>query len=600
MERVPLRLQILKAVLNDANAMGLAMPQNTPTIRGAQSLPTAMTALNATPLSIPSNHPNTRHLPDSRPFNPWGNANTQQPQTPGTNNIEQKSAIQHEVKEATVLPSATETVRLSNNANTPADTVEKISIKSSQGDISPPRPENENQPNQALASDRAETKEGMNLTLQSTTMQRLGMSVEETIASLAPLTPDIKTATPSGDSTSSSLQADPADRTQSSHSIHHHDTTHASSQTNEVEQQEYNTQRSEHVRLLQQIHGSLPSEQMPHSYTYPTQDSTTHDPMVSAQHVTLQPAAQALETTRASIFNSLSTLENQLVNVSPVATTTPSDPLPSIPHNIQGRQNFSPSNPTLQKHYDHIYIQRSDRSTPQRVVSPIQTTTPDSPHTTSLATIRTTPIQIESHKVSSILSTSLPGLLASLRQFTDRTKNLSLLQSFDSPLENACLTIATGIAVGLVGPALALRMSYRLTKQLRTMLSQENLEDEKEFDSKDTSEIEEQEKLLDKLDDTLKEFSPLLALEELSSAGLVADVAGIVFFTDSMTPAPYARITSIELGTCTTTKDGIFMFSNIPIGTSYTLSIQDPRNATHWHTVQGSCSEITYIRIGLS
>ena len=602
-ERAPIRLQILKAVLNDANATGLTVPLDTPTIRGVQLLPAAATTPYATPINIRNNQPETTHAHDNRPFNPWGNSTIQQPQTLAPKETQQKSALQHEVKEATVSPPTAETTRISNNANTPADNLENNSIKSVQDHISPPRVKNESQVNQPLASDGVETKDGMNLTLQSHVMQRLGMSVEETTASIAPLTPEMKTTTSSADSASSSLQADPTARTQSSHSAHQHDTPHASRQKNEVEsqqEQEYHTQRSDHIRLLQQIRGSLPSEQTPHSYTYPTQDSTTHDPMVSAQHVTLHPSAQALETTRASVFNSLSTLENQLRTVSPVVGIKASEPLPSVPHNVQCRQTLSTSNPTLQKQYDHIYIQRSDRSTPQRIENLIQNTTGSSAHTTLVGNTLSAPIQLAPHKVSSILSTSIPGLLASLRQFTDSTKNLSLLRSFDSPLENAFLTIATGIAVGLMGPALALRTSYRLATQLRSTLSNENIEDGKDLDSRDSSEIEEQKRLLDKLDDTLAEFAPLLSAQDISSAGLVADVAGIVFYTDSMTPAPCARITSIELGTCTTTEDGIFIFSNIPIGTSYTLSIQDPRNLTHWHTVQGACSEITYFRIGLS
>ena len=111
-ERAPIRLQILKAVLNDANATGLTMPLDTPTIRGVQLLPAAATTPYATPINIRNNQPETTHAHDNRPFNPWGNSTIQQPQTLAPKETQQKSALQHEVKEATVSPPTAETTRI--------------------------------------------------------------------------------------------------------------------------------------------------------------------------------------------------------------------------------------------------------------------------------------------------------------------------------------------------------------------------------------------------------------------------------------------------------------------------------------------------------
>lgn len=612
-ERAPIRLQIVKAALQDTCSAGLNMPLNTPTIRGVQPTPSSSMALEIQPVNISSNH-DTTPLHDNRPFNPWEHSSatptTPQSQTLYTKDADLQPIPQSETKEAAPSPTASDTTLTSDNEHTLAEASPKTTTQTSNESVEPTLDQGEMPAHQSLIVDGGALQDAMNPSAQNnhiTSEQPIRMDVTETITSRSILTSEPRTAQSIEDATSIVHETQSTDIHRSSQATKTHDTLDQSSSLDELnnqQKQEYNTQRSEHVRLLQQIDASLTGEQTPHSYTYPTQDSSTYDPIVSPQHETLHHQAQEFATTRASIFHALSTLENQLLNTSPVASPTASEQRSSIPHNIQGRQNVSTSNPTLQKEYDAVHVQRSDRSTPHRSDSTdkpfMQNSTLDSSRTASLAKTLSTPIPTAPHEISSILSIGIPSLLVSLRRFTESTKNLSLLQSFDSPLENACLTIATGIAVGLVGPALAIRTTYRLAHQLRTALTGEDFAEYASEELRDTSEIEQEKKRVSKLDAALQGFSALQSAQDISNAGLVADVAGIVFYADSRSPTQHAKITSTELGTCITTAEGLFLFSNIPLGTSYTLSIQDPRNNNHVHTVEGSCSEITYLRIGLT
>ena len=356
-------------------------------------------------------------------------------------------------------------------------------------------------------------------------------------------------------------------------------------------------QRLDHIRLLQQIHGSFHDDQAPHTFTYPTQDRTSNDLTLAPQNYALHQPSQEVTTARQSLFDNLTLLENQIIQVSPV-TRAVASVQHQHPLNIQGRQELSKNPaPRGQTQSTSPDLQHNDRSSsnpiPPRITRAITNSAVEASKYDPCHDVTPRAEQLEQHKVSSILSKSIPEIIASLRRYAGSSGDISLLRSLDSSIENVCLTIATGLAIGIIGPALAVRTSARLAAQLQDQILSRDLED---LDSNES----EHEELAKALEDALNEFSPSTIATDVSSKGLVADVAGIVFFADSMKPAHNAKLTSFELGECTTTEDGIFIFQNVPLGVSYSITIQDPRAQDRTHTVSGTSSEVSYLRIALT
>ena len=356
-------------------------------------------------------------------------------------------------------------------------------------------------------------------------------------------------------------------------------------------------QRLDHIRLLQQIHGSFHDDQAPHTFTYPTQDRTSNDLALAPQNYSLHQPSQEITTVRQSLFDNLTLLENQLIQVSPV-TRAVASVQHQHPLNIQGRQELSKNPaPRGQTQSTSPDLQHNDRSSsnpiPPRITRAITNSAVEASKYDPCRDVTPRTEQLEQHKFSSILTKGIPEIIASLRRYAGSSGDISLLRSLDSSIENVCLTIATGLAIGIIGPALAVRTSARLAAQLQAQLLSRDLED---LDFNES----EHEELAKALEDALNEFSPSTIATDLSSTGLVADVAGIVFFADSMKPAHNAKLTSSELGECTTTEDGIFIFQNVPLGVSYSITIQDPRAQDRTHTVSGTSSEVSYLRIALT
>lgn len=356
-------------------------------------------------------------------------------------------------------------------------------------------------------------------------------------------------------------------------------------------------QRLDHIRLLQQINGSFHDDSAPHAFTYPTQDRTSNDLTLAPQNYSLHQPSQEITTARQSLFDNLTLLENQIIQVSPVTRAVASEQQ-QHPLNIQGRQELSKNPaPRGQTQSTSADLQHNDRSSsnpiPPRITKAITNSAVEASKYEPCRDVTPRTEQLEQHKVSSILSNSIPEIIASLRRYAGSSGDISLLRSLDSSIENACLTIATGLAIGIIGPALAVRTSARLATKLREQILAPDLE---ELDLKDP----EHEELAKALEDALNEFSPSTIATDLSSTGLVADVAGIVFFADSMRPAHNAKLKSSELGECTTTEDGIFIFQNVPLGVSYTITIEDPRAQGRSHTISGTSSEVSYLRIALT
>jgi hypothetical protein len=193
-----------------------------------------------------------------------------------------------------------------------------------------------------------------------------------------------------------------------------------------------------------------------------------------------------------------------------------------------------------------------------------------------------------------------------LRGFSERSVNFNLLSNLDTSLDRACLTIATGAALGALGLALLYKatnlVAIQTLRALRedlvsTAISNEadTVREEGDLEAKDIAQ-EEQINLERALDAALEKFT-VSQLKTSGDQGIVVDLVGIVVSATDDAPIAGALVKCSEFGICKTGDDGRFMFANIPLGASYTITVKVPGKSLKPQQISGICGELGFIRV---
>jgi hypothetical protein len=159
----------------------------------------------------------------------------------------------------------------------------------------------------------------------------------------------------------------------------------------------------------------------------------------------------------------------------------------------------------------------------------------------------------------------------------------------DSPLEKACLSLVTGVALGVIGVEMLIRTAnLALAEMLRALR-----------ESKKCNENPENEQQLhDELDSELEAYIHHTFIKPIQ-AGLVADVTGTIIDNNSKAPIPGVLIGSRELGSTISDHHGRFLFKNVTLGTGYALTLYQPLFELIPHELRGVCSEHSHHHIEL-
>jgi hypothetical protein len=180
----------------------------------------------------------------------------------------------------------------------------------------------------------------------------------------------------------------------------------------------------------------------------------------------------------------------------------------------------------------------------------------------------------------------LPHLLDFLKRFSQRSVNFKLLGKIDNSLEKACLTVVTGAALGVIG----IGLTYKAIN-LALLHTLGFLRDEHEADIEKEAVSEEQE-----LMKQLEEFTTT-EINSVGEQGFVVDLAGIVLSAKLGTPIANATVKCAEFGSRETDTEGRFIFTNIPLGTPYTITVSSDDLALKPLIVSGVCGELEFLRI---
>jgi hypothetical protein len=156
----------------------------------------------------------------------------------------------------------------------------------------------------------------------------------------------------------------------------------------------------------------------------------------------------------------------------------------------------------------------------------------------------------------------------------------------DSALERTCLTLATGVAVGAVGAEILIKTVGLGIRELLRIVREGMAEQRNPTD----------EALEMELEAALDEYLVDGALVP-SKRSMVADVSGVLICSETHQPLVGVLVGSRELGSCLTDAEGRFLFSNIPLGTSYGLKFYKPFFALSPDYVSGTCSFDSHHRV---
>jgi hypothetical protein len=156
----------------------------------------------------------------------------------------------------------------------------------------------------------------------------------------------------------------------------------------------------------------------------------------------------------------------------------------------------------------------------------------------------------------------------------------------DTSLEKACLTMVTGAALGVVGIGLAYKAINLALLHTLGFLRGENADEvEKEA-------VTEEQELMRQL-----ETFTTTEINSVGEKGFVVDLAGVVLSAKRGMPIANATVKCAEFGSCKTDTEGRFIFSNIPLGTPYTITVASDDVALKPIVVSGVCGELEFLRI---
>jgi hypothetical protein len=180
------------------------------------------------------------------------------------------------------------------------------------------------------------------------------------------------------------------------------------------------------------------------------------------------------------------------------------------------------------------------------------------------------------------------NLIDLLKRFSQRSVNFKLLNKMDTSLEKACLTIATGAAVGIVGMGLLYRSMNLAALHILGFLRDKESRNAREANADKHLELQ--------LEGDLENFATT-QFSTVGEQGFVVDLAGVVVRADTETPLPSIAVSCAEYGTLYTDSNGLFLFPNLPLGAPYTLTVSSPKKTFEPIVITGVCGELEFLKI---
>ncbi len=270
-----------------------------------------------------------------------------------------------------------------------------------------------------------------------------------------------------------------------------------------------------------------------------------------------QPPRASLERTRENIIEKLSSIQSRIESP-PQEIRKQHEMRGDIDNRVQGRD----------------ILRRPADSAPSESRAPL---------TTKLAERIT-----NENKISVNKDDRPTNIIDLLKRVSQSSTNFKLLGKMDTSLEKACLTIITGTALGVVG----VRLIYKALN-LALLQTLGFLRDD-EQSSKELGLISEQKELLKQLEE-----AATVEINSVGEQGFVVDLAGIVINSQDGSPINDVTVRSSEFGSCQTDTEGRFIFTNIPLGTPYTITVSSDNLKIKPVVIQGICGELEFLRINV-
>jgi hypothetical protein len=314
-----------------------------------------------------------------------------------------------------------------------------------------------------------------------------------------------------------------------------------------------------------------------------------------------EPINVTIERTRESILDKLSSIQER-IEPSIREPRRPIEQQRDANYHVQGREILArPVELSSAERREPIAARLADRASGNRRIShPQQEQSRESgtPSAADKARVRVIDSSSQPSSKNDITAKALPAkhltvgddrlphLLDFLKRFSQRSVNFKLLGKIDNSLEKACLTVVTGAALGVIG----IGLTYKAIN-LALLHTLGFLRDEHEADIEKEAVSEEQE-----LMKQLEEFTTT-EINSVGEQGFVVDLAGIVLSAKLGTPIANATVKCAEFGSRETDTEGRFIFTNIPLGTPYTITVSSDDLALKPLIVSGVCGELEFLRI---
>jgi hypothetical protein len=354
---------------------------------------------------------------------------------------------------------------------------------------------------------------------------------------------------------------------------------------NSEQHEQHRQHRAEQIQIAQQIVA-----------TYLEQTNLVRLPHpVEQTQISIQPRHEsttvAVEKIRESVLDKLTAIQSQL-ETSSVERKRTEHTTPAQTLSIQGRQENITQAPIHHDRKPSLDLQYNDRSSPaSQLTRLLREVAPAIAGFATPAAVASAQGQTPTSIIGARSSLdTLNALFDLLKRFSERSNNVRLLSRMDSPLEKACLSLVTGVALGVVGVEVLIRTAnMALLEMLRALRESK----------KHNEACEDELPLQSQLDEELEAHIQKTFIEPIK-AGFVADVSGTLVEVQSAAPIAGVLIGSRELGSTISDQNGRFLFKNVPLGTGYTLTLYHPLFKLTPREVHGVCSEHAHHRIELA
>jgi hypothetical protein len=273
--------------------------------------------------------------------------------------------------------------------------------------------------------------------------------------------------------------------------------------------------------------------------------SVLSDTPISATRYDPSPnTSLAIERLRESLLDKLSVIEERIATPEPIKQqhqAISSD----VAAPIQGRLDARTQEPIRHDLKRETALRQADRSEQaqpkplHRVLEPLIGKISDISHNPASYQAKSAQRYDQRGK------DTLDNLIELLKHLSLHSTNFKLLKAMDTPLEQVCLALATGVAVGAVGIEYLVKALY----------------------------------------------------STLAETGMVVDITGVVIGKSDQRPLANVEVNEPRLGRRVTDQEGRFVFSNVALNTPYTLTITHPILGQPELTVSGTATPGGVVRI---